>query len=295
MKKKWVVITLASIVFLLALGLTLYPLLSDWYISHHESVLQTEYMERVQQTDDSALAEAWEAAVRYNEAIMPGAREEDAFSDAALSAAAEGYDDLLNILGNGVMGYVKIPKLDLKLPVYHGTASDTLNRGVGHLQGSSLPVGGEGTHAVLTAHSGMAGRKMFSDLDQLEVGDVFYLEVLGETLAYKIDQIRTVLPYETEELRIVAGKDLCTLSTCTPFSVNTHRLLVRGTRITYEEAVSIEAETVSGGKTVTSTWERQYRKGVMTGIAVAIFLVIAAVVLRRIRGIWRKKKCGEKG
>lgn len=289
--KKWLVTVLASIAFLCALGLTLYPIVSDWYATQHESVLQTEYMEKVKQTDDSVLAAAWEAAAKYNEAIMPGAREEDAFGMEALAVAANGYDELLNITGNGLMGYVEIPKLGLTLPIYHGTAAETLDRGVGHLQGSSLPVGGDGAHSVLTAHSGMAGRKMFSDLDQLDVGDVFYLKVLGETLAYRVDQIRTVLPYETEELRPIAGEDLCTLATCTPFSVNTHRLLVRGTRISYEEAAEIETEKSAKGEKVVSTWRQQYRQAVMIGAVIALLLVITVIIVRQ---AGRKRKCFER-
>lgn len=287
--KKWLIIVLASIAFLIALGLTLYPLISDWYATRHESVLQTEYIEKVKQTDDSVLAAEWEKAVRYNEAIMPGAREEDTFSAEALAAAAVGYDELLNITGNGVMGYVEIPKIGLTLPVYHGTAGNTLERGAGHLQGSSLPVGGDSTHTVLTAHSGMAGRKMFSDIDQLEEGDVFYLRILGETLAYRVDQILTVLPYEAEDLRIVEGKDLCTLVTCTPFSVNTHRLLVRGSRITYEEAAEIEANASTGGTKVQSTWKRKYKQAVIIGVALALLLIITVIIVRRVR---RKRRCG---
>lgn len=287
MKRKWVIIILAAIAFLLALGLTLYPLISDWYVTRHESVLQTEYLEQLKQTDDSVLAAALEAAVKYNEAIMPGAREEDVFSGAALSVAAEGYGELLNITGNGLMGYVEIPKLGLTLPVYHGTAADTLDRGVGHLQGSSLPVGGAGTHSVLTAHSGMAGRKMFSDLDQLEIGDVYYVKVLGETLAYCVVQIYVVLPYETEDLRPVPGEDLCTLATCTPFSVNTHRLLVRGTRISYEEAAEIEAKKSETGKKVVSTWKQKYRQAVLIGIVLSVLLIVIVIIVRRVR---RRKK-----
>lgn len=291
--KKWIVAA-ALVVFLIALGVTLYPLLSDWYVTRHESVLRTEYLEHVEQLDDGTLAEEWDAAAKYNEMIMPGAHDEGAFSSEALLAASEGYEELLNISGNGIMGYVEIPKIGLTLPIWHGSEADTLENGVGHLQGSSLPVGGDSTHSVLTAHSGMAGRKMFSDLDQLNVGDVFYLQVLDETLAYQVDQVRTVLPYETEELQILSGKDLCTLVTCTPFGVNTHRLLIRGTRIPYEEATAIEAETVSGNEPSASTWRQQYVKSVLISIAIALlplFVILLVLITRRKR---RKKQCGEK-
>ena len=154
------------------------------------------------------------------------------------------------------------------------TDSKTLDIGVGHLLGSSLPVGGKGTHTVLTGHSGMATQKMFSDLDKLKLGDVFYLQVLDETLAYQVDAIHTVLPYDTSFLGITEGEDYCTLVTCTPFGINTHRLLVRGTRIPYEEAEVITAEKLQVEDTPASTWEQQYIKGILLGIAtVAVILV----------------------
>lgn len=184
------------------------------------------------------------------------------------------------------MGYVEIPSIGITLPIYHGTSDATLERGVGHLLGSSLPVGGESTHAVLTAHSGMASMKMFSDLDLLKVGDVFYLEVLGETLAYQVDQIKTVLPHDTTYLGITAGEDQCTLVTCTPFGVNTHRLLVRGSRIPYEEAEEISKEVAERTQQV-STWEKEYLKGLYIGLGVVVLLVLgflSAWLIRR----WRR-------
>ncbi len=171
------------------------------------------------------------------------------------------------------MGYVNIPVLSVNLPIYHGTDADTLELGIGHLLGSSLPIGGESTHTVLTAHSGMASQKMFSDLNQLKKGDVFYLEVLDETLAYQVEEIHTVLPTNTDDLGITAGEDRCTLVTCTPFGVNTHRLLVQGTRIPYEESEAIATEQMQS-KEVRSTWEEEYLNGIITGISVVILLAI---------------------
>lgn len=285
-KRIRIVVTLAVVTFFLALGVTLYPLLSNWYAVRHESVLHTAYTEQVQQTDDRALAEAWEAAMTYNAAIMPGTREETAYDRETLLAAIEGYSDLLNVTGNGIMGYVEIPKLDLRLPIYHGTNAETLARGIGHQPGSSLPVGGEGTHCVLTAHSGMASQKMFTDIDQLVLGDVFYLHVLDKTLAYQVDQIVTVLPHETDELRSSAGNDWCTLITCTPFAVNTHRLLIRGTRIPYEEAVQAEADASDGDGKVTSTWEQQYKRALLLGAAIAVPLFLTAVAI----SLWQRRR-----
>lgn len=273
--------------FLLALGLMLYPWLAVRWNALHESKLQTEYKEQLADTTAEKLQQELARAQAYNDAIRPGAQV-NVFDDDALLAAAADYDSLLNIMGNGVMGYVSIPKLDVELPICHGTDAGTLETSVGHLLGTSLPVGGEGTHAVLTGHSGMSGRKMFSDLDRLSEGDIFYLTVLGETLAYRVDRIVTVLPYETEALCAERGKDLCTLSTCTPFGVNTHRLLVRGERIPQEEAERQQQEQNGQDAKTGSTWEDAYKKELLIsiGVGAAFFLLLLPLVLfiRRKRG-----------
>ena len=264
--KKILTIGGAILVFLLALGITLYPVISNFYNQRHQSQIHTQYEAVVEQTDDSELIRARELAQQYNEAIQPGSRPDDAYSRDAILEASRNYEDQLNLAGDGIMGYVEIPLIRVNLPIYHGTASETLDVGIGHLLGSSLPVGGESTHSVLTAHSGMAGQKMFSDIDQLEEGDVFYLQILGETLAYQVDAIHVVLPHDTTYLGITQGKDQCTLVTCTPFGVNTHRLLVRGSRIPYEEAEVIVEEQLQIEEPPKSTWEQQYLKGVLFGV-----------------------------
>ena len=278
MKKKVITIC-ATVLFLTALGLTLYPLISNYVNQKYASEIQTAYQELIQQTDDSVLQETKQRAIAYNLAITPGTA--DAYSEESLLSAAEDYDDQLDIAGNGIMGYVKIPKIQVNLPIYHGTDAEVLERGVGHLLGSSLPVGGENTHTILSGHSGMASQKMFTDLEQLTRGDVFYLNVLNETLAYKVTEINTVLPYETDLLGIVPGEDLCTLVTCTPYGVNTHRLLVRGSRIPYEEAAVMEEETVSTEQAA-STWEVKYLQGILWGIAAALGVGIIILTGTRI-------------
>ena len=197
-------------------------------------------------------------------------------------AASEDYENLLNITGEGTMCYVKIPKINVNLPVYHGTGNDSLDRGVGHLLGSSLPVGGENTHAILTGHSGMASQKMFTDLELLEIGDVFYVDVLNETLAYQVEAINVVEPHDTSLLGIEHGRDLCTLITCTPYGVNSHRLLVCGSRIPYEDAEIIE-EAVAEETKVQSTWENQYIKGILYGILIVILIVIISAIISAFR------------
>ena len=272
MKQKALTICGAILVFLLALGITLYPLISNWYNAKHQSEIHTQYQEIIQQVDNSEIIRVRELANEYNAAILPGTQLSDAFSQEALLWASEDYEHQLNLGGDGIMGYVEIPLIQVNLPIYHGTDSDVLDAGIGHLLGTSLPVGGMNTHSVLTAHSGMANQKMFSDLDKLDLGDVFYLQVLGETLAYQVDQINTVLPHDTTYLGIEEGMDICTLVTCTPFGVNTHRLLVRGFRIPYEEAEVIVEEQLQVEEAPKSTWEEQYIKGILLGIGAVILI-----------------------
>ena len=270
--------------FLIALGITLYPMISTWYNERHQAEVHIHYQEKVEQVDNTKLIEAKELAVAYNQTILPGAQDEDSFSKEALLSASENYGSLLILAGDGIMGYVEIPTIGVTLPIFHGTNNSTLERGVGHLLGSSLPVGGESTHSVLTAHSGMASQKMFSDLDRLKKGDIFFLDVLGERLAYQVDQIKTVLPYDTTFLQTEMGNDLCTLVTCTPFGVNTHRLLVRGTRIEYEEAEVIIEEKLETEEPVKSTWEQQYLQGILIGIGAVVILGLGLLVFWFVRG-----------
>ena len=264
--------------FLLALGITLYPLISNWYNERHQSEIHTQYEEIIDKIDDTELLEGRAAAASYNATLVPGTQSGDSFSQEAIREAAENYDSLLNMAGDGIMGYVEIPMIRVDLPIYHGTETETLDVGIGHLLGTSLPVGGESTHSVLTAHSGMATQKLFSDLDQLEYGDVFYLQILGETLTYQVDAINTVLPHDTTYLGITEGMDHCTLVTCTPFGVNTHRLLVRGTRIPYEEAEVIVEEQLQIEEPTASTWEQQYLKGILTGLGAVVLIAVLFLV-----------------
>ena len=287
--KKKIITICATVLFLTALGVTLYPLISNYVNQKYASEIQTAYQVLIQQTDDSVLQEAKQRAVTYNLAITPGTA--DAYSEEALVSAAEDYDSQLDIAGSGIMGYVEIPKIQVNLPIYHGTDAEVLDRGVGHLLGSSLPVGGENTHTILSGHSGMASQKMFTDLEQLAQGDVFYLNVLNETLAYQVIQISTVLPYETELLSIVPGADLCTLVTCTPYGVNTHRLLVRGSRIPYEEATVMEEESAATEQAA-STWETKYLQGLLFGCAAAGGVSVVVFLAVRIKERTQHRKGG---
>ena len=284
MKRRYFKIVIAGIIFILALLLTLYPVISNLYNQHHQSTIHTAYEEVIQQADTQELERIRELAKAYNEAIIPGTAEE-AYSRTALQEASADYDSQLDPGGSGIMGYVEIPKISVNLPIYHGTDSSTLERGTGHLLGSSLPVGGISTHAIITGHSGLATQKMFTDLEQLQPGDVFYLHVLGEVLAYQVFYREPVPPHDTTRLGITQGQDYCTLITCYPTGVNTHRLLVQGARIPYEEAEVIE-ETVQAQTVPESRWEEQYLLGIGLGVlgmlAAALFCG-AIMVCRKYR------------
>lgn len=282
-KEQFLMIGCAVLAFLLALGITIYPPISTAYNQKHQSQIHTQYQQQIEAADDAEIRAMLEAATAYNEALVPGVQNGQSFTNDALQTASADYVNQLNPVDSGIMGYVEVPTLNVTLPIYHGTEDATLEIGAGHLLGSSLPVGGESSHSIITGHSGMASQKMFSDLDQLEAGDVFYLDVLGETLAYQVDQIKTVLPYETSDLEIIPGKDYCTLVTCTPFGVNSHRLLVRGTRIPYAEAVAYEEE-VQQTEEADSTWEQEYLKGLAIGVAIVVIILVIALIAYY---IWR--------
>ena len=283
MKRRTTTIIISVILFLFALGLTLYPVVANYVNQKYASEVHTAYLEVVEQADDTALQEARELAIRYNQAIVPGTAATDAYSKEAILSASEDYGHQLNVAGDGIMGYIEIPTINVNLPIYHGTGSDSLERGVGHLLGSSLPVGGESTHAILTGHSGMASQKMFTDLVQVEVGDVFYLHILDETLAYQVRELNTVLPHDTSLLGISSGEDLCTLITCTPYGVNTHRLLVTGSRIPYEEAENIVEEQVQQQEQPRSTWEEKYIAGIVAGIFAVLIVALVIGIIIQIR------------
>lgn len=294
MKQRYLQILLAAVLFLLALGLTLYPVVSNYYNQRHQSQIQTAYREVLEQTDTAELERIRENAVEYNKSITPGAAEE-AYSQEAILTASNNYVNQLNVGGSGIMGYIEIPKINVDLPIYHGTGSDTLNKGTGHLLGSSLPVGGESTHAIITGHSGMASQKMFTDLEQLQEGDVFYLRVLDEVLAYQVDAIHTVLPHDTTYLGIVPGQDLCTLVTCTPTGINTHRLLVQGSRIPFVPTEETEVSVASHEENKVSHWEDQYWLGIRLGLMAMVFLMLMVNVplyIRKTRGRVSQRKGG---
>ena len=269
--KRWI---LAAVCGAVALGLMLYPLAGELVSEKYHSDVQTTYTAAIEDTDAAELTAQREAAEQYN-AMLSGA----AIAEGGASAPPLPYAEQLTV--GGVICYIDIPKINVYLPVQHGTDADTLERAVGHVVGTSLPVGGGSTHSVLSAHSGVASSKLFSDIDQLAEGDVFYIHVLGEVLAYEVDAIKTVLPTDTSLLQIEDGKDLVTMVTCTPFGVNTHRLLVRGHRVPYTPE---QEATAAAEKPAASSWTQHYLIGLGIGLgAVAVVGGAYFLVRRRMR------------
>lgn len=267
--KRWLLAAACGVV---ALGLLLYPLVGELLSEKYHSDIETSYTAAIKDTDDAELTTQWQAAQQYN-AMLANAT----ISEGGASAPPLAYAEQLTV--GGVMAYVDIPPIGVYLPVQHGTGAETLEKSVGHVVGTSLPVGGSSTHAVLSAHSGMASSKLFSDIDQLEKGDTFYIHVLGEVLAYEVDNINTVLPTDTSLLQIEDGKGLVTLVTCTPFGINTHRLLVRGHRVPYTPEQASAAEE----KPVASSWTQHYLTGLAIGLGAVAVVGGGYAIIRRKR------------
>ena len=268
--KRWI---LAAACGVAALGLLLYPMIGELVSEKYHSDVEITYSAAIADTDDAELTAQRQAAEQYN-TMLSGA----AIAEGGASAPPLAYAEQLTV--GSVMAYVDIPKINVYLPVQHGTEADTLERAVGHVAGTSLPVGGSSTHAVLSAHSGMASSKLFSDIDQLAKDDMFYIHVLGEVLAYEVDAINTVLPTDTRLLQIEDGKDYVTLVTCTPFGVNTHRLLVRGHRVPY---VPEQEAPAAAEKPAASSWMRHYLTGLAVGLGAVAVVGGGYFLVRRMR------------
>lgn len=260
MKQKWLIVFL---IFTLLTGVCLiaYPVVSARYYERHQSEVCADYLTEIEDMEAEQRAALWQQAEEYNRQLAAGT-----------PCTAE-YNSLLNPNGDGMMGYVEIPKLSVSLPIYHGTGEAVLKKGAGHMKSSSLPVGGSGTHTVISAHSGMASARMFTDLEQLELGDCFFLYVLGARLTYEVDRILTVLPTQTEYLAIEPGRDEATLLTCTPYGVNTHRLLVRGHRVADAPKVPVMEEVTVPAEPKQATWLETYWPGLALGAALAAGIV----------------------
>lgn len=283
-RKNTIIIICFIIVILLGAGAAAYPLIASINNEHTQSLVQTEYAEKLQQLDTSEIDAALAAAREYNKTIST-VQIEDIDK---IKADLPPYEDLLNLANNGIMGYIMIPAINIDLPIYHGTTGAAMEKGAGHMEGTSLPVGGVGTHAVISAHSGMAGAKLFTDLDKLKLGDVFFVTVCNEKLAYEVDNIAVVEPTDIDLIRIDTQQDYVTLLTCTPYGVNTHRLLVRGHRVEMaEEAI---AEVEEKAKPEGSTWIEKYEQGILIGIAIFLGLLLIALLVYFIKRRKDKKE-----
>jgi len=264
---------LLGCVLLFGVGLLLYPTVSDWWNNMHQSQAIATYQKAVQDNSAEKNKKMWDAAVAYNAALP---HDDSRFEMTA--AQRKVYEQTLDVTGTGIMGYVEIPKISVRLPIYHGTDSSILQIAIGHIPGSSLPVGGLGTHCVISGHRGLPSARLFTDIDQLREGDLFTLNVLGKTLTYQVDQIRVVLPNQLDDLAIDDGLDLCTLVTCTPYGVNTHRLLVRGHRVPNRSAALAAGDTSRVSPVLVAA--------LVTVVAAAVAaLVRLAIGRRRARGL----------
>lgn len=278
MKKQKIIFFLFILV---GLGILNYPYISQWVNQKNESQVIYTYDQAVDKLTDTERKQLLAEAAAYNQTLLQQGQElKDGFQEKDEPEKQEQgdkdyeeYESLLDPSGDGIMGYLEIPAIEVFLPVYHGTKEKVLEQGAGHLFGSSLPVGGTGTHAVIAAHTGLSSRILFTDLDQLKKGDVFFLNMLGEKLAYQIDQIETVLPDRTDLLEIEKDKDYVTLVTCTPYGINSHRLLVRGERIPYSESVQTQKEKESASGFL--IWGRRF-----FWLSLLILLVAGVLLLK---------------
>ena len=268
MKRKHISTIFIILIFLVGLGFISYPTVSNLWNQAHQSRAIATYSKQVEKLDDSENKKMLKAARKYNKSLL---KKSDHWK--LSKKDKKKYESLLDVSGTGIMGYIEVPKIDCSLPIYHGTDEGALQIAIGHLEGSSLPVGGKSTHCVLSGHRGLPSARLFTDLDQMEEGDIFILNILGRKLAYEVDQIKVVLPEEMSDLEIEEGKDLCTLVTCTPYGINTHRLLVRGHRTEYvEKKVAEEKKKVQTKKT-------DIRLMIAGGAGVLILLIIIIVIV----------------
>lgn len=270
MKKKILTICLL----LIGIGVLAYPVVSNYIYELNGSFLIDDYSQSVSEESSEEIEAMWKEAYEYNENLL-GSPVKDPFIEGSGVTMPNNYSEILNV--NGMMGSIKIPKISVDLPLYHTTKESVLKKGVGHLEGSTLPVGGEGTHAVLTGHTGLSNAKLFTDLDLLKEGDMFYLYILDDVLAYEIDEITVIEPEDTQKIKRVDGEDYVTLLTCTPYGVNSHRLLVRGKRVPYDPEVEKSIDSITSSLFDTNVI-------VAAVITTVIMIVLICLVL------YRKKK-----
>lgn len=275
-KDKLFNIFLGLIVFI-GLSVMFYPVVSDMWNTYRNNLLISDYKKDVNDLSKKKAVKIWNDAITYNKNHRQNFIKEDVFTNLRKRSKSQ-YDSYLNISSNGIMGTIVIPKINVEIPIYHGTGEKELQTGVGHMEGTSLPVGGTSSHCVLSAHRGLPSAKLFTDLDKMKEGDMFFLHVLDKTLAYKVDAIFTVKPDETQNLSLVKGKDYVTLLTCTPYGVNTHRLLVRGIRTPYNKTQDQNVSIL-----------KDYRVGILIATIIVLIIVNAFIIIKNKRKKHSKK------
>jgi sortase A len=277
MKKDKLINIFIALMILVGLSVMFYPVVSDMWNTYRNSLLISSHKKDVNDLSKKQTEQIWNEAVNYNKNHKENFIKEDVFTNLKKHTKSK-YDSYLNISKNGVMGTIVIPKINVEIPIYHGTGEKELQTGVGHMEGTSLPVGGTSSHCVLSAHRGLPSAKLFTDLDKMKKGDLFFLHILDKTLAYKVEDIFTVKPNETDKLSLVEGKDYVTLLTCTPYGVNTHRLLVRGVRTAYKQNQEQKVSIL-----------KDYRVWILIGTIVALIIVNVFIVIKN-----KKKKRSKK-
>jgi len=267
---------LFGLMFLLGFAILIYPTVSNQWNTYRQNQLISSYEELIGKMAEEDFTKEWEKANAFNDTIIHNNIFGDVFGENGDDIKNTEYWQILNVGNDGVMGYVSIPKINVKLSIYHGTADDVLQTGIGHLNGTKLPIGGESTHSVLAAHRGLPSARLFTDIDQLERGDMFYIHVLDETLAYQVDQILDMVDKDDNEtlqkaLQIEEGQDYVTLFTCTPYGVNSHRLLVRGTRVTYNGEEEIES---TAAESMLKSIQNYYMIYLILGLSVTLLVIL---------------------
>ncbi len=270
-KKSCIPIIIFVVFIIVGVLIMLYPVICNFINSQSSQQVIKSYSTSISSYDKSRYDALLQSAIDYNSKLS-GTTVVDAFSTGDDSESQE-YNNILNISDTGIMGYIEIPKIDVKIPIYHGTSTKVLQRGAGHLKDSSFPVGGSSTHAILAGHRGLPTSRLFTDLNQLKVGDLFYIYILDKTLAYQVDKIQIVEPSNVEPLRLQEGKDYVTLVTCTPYAVNTHRLLVRGTRVEYKKEVLENIHVENKASTADIIF--------YIGLAIALIIIILVIIISR--------------
>ena len=283
---------LFGLMFLIGFGILVYPTVADQWNTYRQNRLISSYEDTVEEMEPEDFTREWEAARSFNATIPQNNIYGDVFGEDGKEAENTAYWQVLNIAGDGVMGYLSIPKIDVKLSIYHGTSDEVLQTGIGHLDGTALPIGGESTHSVLAAHRGLPSARLFTDVDQLQEGDKFYIHVLDEVLAYQVDQILDMVDKDDHEtlenaLQIEEGKDYVTLFTCTPYGVNSHRLLVRGVRVPYNGEEDVEP---TAAESMLQSIQDYYMLYLILGLAVTFLVILLLRFLMKPKRQGKEKK-----